>query len=794
MAASANASGATVDGVAIEVPPPPPGVNGQSNGATPPKNGKKGGSTTPAAPSVVVRPEDELPALTVEKFAAAGSENTGHSYALEQRKFLTWMKNHSLTFENMPPGTADRFLIESIKNPVSRNKGVVALNTMFEIAKAQGIRFLPQEMTRMSRKKAAPPPAPAVAPQQGAQMTQPSQIAAPMVYTQPTSAPPVQQPAPQQQQATQQHTQQGAHVAPAFPSLGQRVKVSKIAGPSEAALGVPPGTPLQIGTYPKALIEADGSLDNFILQRIRPSHGPHAGQGPVIYRVENLDTSGRPFQGQSWDVPVLPDINGAQQQQGMQQMPQQMPMMQVAPAQPAQGNVTDKLFDRVLQLSEAANQRYEALLQSITQKSGGQIDPATMMLLQQMKPDPAVTLAQMKNEMKAEFEKMAQAATPPPVQQQQPMMPSFDPFAAAAAMQAAQPKADPAMDRLAAMIEKQSDMMNQLFMRQMTQPAAVQRDPIETFGQLMLLMDKNKQSDPIKDQLAALTLQKLNEKPTSSGFQEAIAHFQMIDQLRGGGEQSPDAFSRMLETIEVLAENADKVGSMVGKMRSGAISGAIRNATQPPQQRQLPPPQQPRQAAQPPQARKPAAPAAAAPKQPQRVAMPAAGINAFNTLVQVANTSPDDGEVGTALYSTLELLSGLGEPWAGISLRTLERYKAANAKPDVSAAVVQLFNLCSGGKALQHPEVVRAVDRIVNVLHASYSAIYKLLTDGQDKVLADAAPPLPVAAEPAPEMQAQAQAGEPEPEGDESEGEADEEEGDEEEGEDEPDTEEPETK
>jgi hypothetical protein len=784
-----------VDGVPV-VPPtvlklPTAARNGATHGETPLSNGKVGGQPPPPVAPVVntastVKPNsiDELPDLIRAEFEANGQAPTGYTYAGEMKKFLSWLKAHGLAFDTMVPGTAERFLVETIPNSVTRNRGVVALKTLFEKATALGFKFTPQEMSRTSRKskKTAPETAPVASAVGGSAMSIPApavldSTAQPYTqpYTQPTAAAPVAAPKP-------------AAPAPAFPSLGQRVRICKIAGATEP--GIPPGTPIPIGMYPKALVEADGSLDNFIMQRVRPMHGPRSGEGAVLYRVENLDTSGRPLPGQYWDVPVLPDINGVPVAPQMGVQPQPMVMMgtQFQPqpaAQPQNGGAgaaMERMVEMAFRQQESAQARYDQLLTTLSQqKQTGQIDQTTFMLLaEKYRPEP-LDLEKLKREFRAELV----AAQPPPTNNG---LGGMDPMLAASLFTPQQPKADPAMDRIAAMMEKQAEFNNQMMMRLMSPPPAPQqRDPMEIAMAMVTMMNAQQQkSDPVKDQLAALTLQKLSDPPKSSGLAEAVQNFQMIRELTGGGE-SRSALDGVLETINVMAENADKLGTMFGKMKGAAMAGALQPRNAP-----VPPPTQAQQRRALPAQTKPAAPAPAKPKQPQMVQLPPAGQEKFRELIKSFALPPEeDQKLVVALYEVLQSLDELGDPWKKIGEAIRNAFINANSVAEIQALVVRLFQLCGAVKVLSTPDGQKGIARLTEILHINYSAIYAGLTEGQEKTIADA--PQAASADAAPAE------GEPVAEGEESaegEGGDDEEEGDEAEPETEPApaTTEPETK
>lgn len=702
---------------AVATPPPPPAL-------LPEQGGTSGDTGEGAALVHAMR----------ESYRATGQSTTGSTYARWARHFLDYLGDQKLSLSTMPGDAAATFLTAT-HNPITHNIGVTALNTFFRLAAEKGAAVVPQTMTRMkTNKKRKEPPATAGVPMSNDPFNSPYQTmpvgASPAPIPPTPPAPPVQQVVmqrpvqptlpqqPQQQAAHQnQHPYQQQQNNDAFRSLGRRVRISKLSGAQE--YGVAPGQLYVIGIYDKALIEAEGSLENFLMFRIRPSVGPKAGEAPVVYRAENLDTSGRPLQGQFWDVPIVADplASAAPSAQPAQQfLPQ--------PQQTTPNTAMERMLEIAFAQQKEAQTRYDSLQQQLMAKrNDGKLDDTTLMLLLERNKPAPVDLEAIKRSLKEEMRTEAPAplpASPAPM------------FGGGGGLfDMAPPRADPAIDRLAALMEKQADMTNQMMMRLMTPPPAPpQKDPMEVAMAMLTMM--NGRTDPLKDELAKLTLANLASPAKSKPLQEILGDLAAIQKFTAAPERNATFMDQLTDLVGVVVENGDKVGEMLGRMRSGALRAAMA----PPAPAQLP--AQTRPAPQPVQA---------APQQQVQQTQPGAQIVAHPEAVVISVKALvarlRGGDVSReadihyveGLMDLLRQLDASGSPWKEVSAKVLDLYKQANTRLDIKGTVLNLFRWI---RVLIEKEAL--IDHLVTVLHRNYSTIYGLITDGQQKVLSDAEP------------------------------------------------------
>ena len=661
----------------------------------------------------------ELVKYLEEDFNAAGKKQTGSTYSWWARRFIGALEDKGWTIATMPANAAEDFLSKTT-NPITHNVGVTGLTSFLSSLERRGVKFEPQPMTRMKivRKKKTPaPPAgapmsaapldnPFVSPFQTAPSAAPVQAVAMQPASQPTQV--VMQPRPSQ--PVQSHAQP-QHQQEAFRSLGRRVRISKLSGSND--YGVAPGQPFVIGVYDKFQIEAEGSLENFIMFRLRPSVGPKPGEPPVVYRAENLDTSGRPLQGQFWDVPIVADPLASRDAAGS------TPQIVVQPPANA-GGASERMLEFAFAQQKEAQARYDALQRQLLEKrDAGKLDDATLMLLlERNKPaplDPEALKRMIKEEM------AAAAPPPPPALPQMPMgMGGFG----GGLFDTQPPRTDPAIDRLAALMEKQSDMMNQITMRLMTPPpAAPQKDPMELAMAMVTMMQANTKSDPIKDELAKLTIAQIANPAKSKTLQETLGDLAAIREFTAPPERGDSFLDKVVDLFSVVAENGDKVGEMLANIKGGAIRAALQPRPPQPQPQQLPaqsavqtPPQQP--------------------QAPQPIQLPEPAKDAVRAMSRLfeggAREVTQDASYVECLVALLQALHGAGEPWAPVAMKAIDLYKAANNKAEVQGTILNLFRWIR-----VKVNGTEFTDHLTLVLHRNYPEIYSLLSGGEQKTLAD---------------------------------------------------------
>lgn len=716
--ADTTVSSGDVDGVTI----PPEG--GSANPGKPPqKTGSAGGFDS--------RPESKIPAQVEETYKAQGQSDTGISYAGEQRKFLNWLNTQGLHFGTMPSGAVDKYLIENYPNPLTRNKWASALSTMIATARAMQIPFADQSISRYKREPkpkmiVAPPPSdrPFVLPGSPTMMAAPPQAQQYQHATPPSAAAipmalPVEPPPPPSpnaiQKAAPSKPQQGA-----FPSLGARMKISRIADGTTP--NVPPGYEIPINTYSKELIEMEGSIENFIMVRIRPYHGPYSGQPVAMYRVAMLDNSGKALPGHHWDIPIGADPNtfapagqqGGYGQQPQQQYPQQLPQQSSLVAAGNPSATMERLMERALEIAATERKEYEQKKKDLEeQRNKGQFsDTQFYMLMSQNPPPKPIDITALRRELREELN----ATQPAPVQS-----------APASAAQlndlfGGPPKTDPLVEKLLANVES----LNRQLIEMASKPAPaapVVQNPIDQLTALATVMKALQPPPPppnaLMEQLAALALRQVTEPQKAKGIAEAIAEYKAIKELTGDtGEAGPTAGQTLVDAIHAVAENADKLGDMFAKLKGGAAKSAFQQARQ--QRAQLPAGQQEQTA-------------------PQSYMIAQKTQVAFAGMLKVVDdvkAPPEDVFVGVmgVLEALREEEDSRGKM---ITERTLELFNTANSRLDLQTMIVRFFGWCGASKI----NTEARTNRIASVMHTDYSTIYRMLNNGEEKVISDATPP-----------------------------------------------------
>lgn len=724
----------SVDGVVVP-PSDAPAATTPASVVAPKSSGAERGGSVAKMPSTGM---EMVQAFEEDFVAAGGSKQTAGTYGWWARRFLLHLEEKGISFDKMTDGEAEAYLAKTV-NPITHNVGVTALSAFFDSASKRGKQFAPQTMTRMKTKRKnnksqqnqQVPGVPAGAVPMSAPLDNPfaSPYVAPMQTQQvaaPVAAPPQMPAQVQPTQAPQQRPVQQS----AFTSLGQRVRISKVASGGDGT--VPPGMLITLGTYDKGMIEPYGTLENFIATCIRPVNGPKPGEPVVVYRVQNLDTSARPLPGQEWSIPILPDpLAPAPAQHGAQQVVVQAPLVNNMPQA-----IMEKMLGIAFDQQAQAQKRYDDLLTQLTaKKNAGEINDSTMLLLlQQNRPEP-LDVDKLKRALKDELATLA-PPPPPPTPMGMGMGGMMGGGFGGGLFDAPPPRADPALDRMSALIEKQTEMMNQLVMRQLTQQPPPQKDPMETAMAMVTAMNAmSNKPNPVMEQLAALTLKQFENPPKSKTLQEIIGDVQAIRQLTEPPERGDSFLDKMVDMIGVVAENGDKLGEMFARMKGGAIKAA------------LTPPQQPRLPAQAPQAAAPAADAAQKPKQP--VVLPApvkAAVIALMEVYQTGNTSVEnDANYAQAMVNLLEALNSAGTDaasgvsWTAVAERVVDLFKRANNKTDLQALILNLFQWLK--VRVSDPAFT---DHLTTVMHRNYTAIFGFI-DGGQKVLddADGAQPAP---------------------------------------------------
>ncbi len=682
----------------------------------------------------------DLPTSVLRKYASEDKRPTGETYAKEIEKFLGWLNGQGLQFETMPAGTIDAYLAQ-YNNLMTYNKNASALSAMLGQAHALGIRHVPQTITRRQKPKKTmpnlPPPLTVVASPPAAAAV----ASAPVTEIPPPppvpSIPPLPTPGSVVSAAVQKSAPSKAQEA--FPHLGQRLRISKVAAAGDA---VPPGTPIPVGIYQKAAIEADSGLENFLMWRVRPVHGPFPGQPPALYRIEQLDVQSKPLPGQFWDMAIAADINGGPPTSQYQQQPhhQQTPTPTVAPptgmhggfhgvpglpataAAPGSMGLVEKLMEAQFRAQEAAQRRYDELADNMRRDSGGKMDPVSLMMLERMRPPP-LDIEALMSRVRAEVSAASAASAPLALPQMPPMPIGGD--------------SNPVVEALMAQVKALTDRVMDMAARK--EPTAPPADPIEAFAKMMALMQsQQKPAEPVMSKLAEITMAQMMspQKPKSlvESWEEIKTIKMMAEEIGGDGPSEKPSFAETVtQIIEAVSENADKLGDMLAKLKSSGVASAIRGAAA----ARAAPSQQTVDGTATPQ------------PQPQKRQKPNDNsVRAFLSMVEATKAKQDeafDENLFNALRVFVEALGQDVAPYPEVASKILPGYLACNNRGDIQRFVLQVFAEIGAVKNFGRPEVV---EPLVGMLHRNFEALYPLLSDGKKKALQDAVAAPAVAAPP----------------------------------------------
>lgn len=709
-----------VDGVALAANP------SATPGAPPQHTPTQGGSKE--------LPEDRLPEHVERHFKDRGSVSTGASYRSYTTKFVAYLKAKNLTFADMPPHTAQQFLNDTIANPVTRNIGFAALRAAFDKASELGIRFVPQEMKRVpTPRKAAPKPAPAATIAGVPMTTEAAVTPAPVAAPAPTHV--------QVQPAPQPVVQ--PRLAPAIPSMGKYVRISKVANAEDLRKGraMSHGQLIDVGDYEASLLETtEGGASGFIMSHIRKQ------MGGGVYRIYTLTTNKQVVQNQYVELNIAPDPFAEEVPvAGMPTQHAPVHAFRPEPVQPASlgfnpSALAERLLNEAIKRSDEERAAYERKQKELEEKrASGQLDMTQFFILSQQlaktEPKPIDTEAMLRR-FREEVKEMERNLAPPPAPAPAAPLDLFPPA-----------RPDPTLEVLAGMFKSMQETNAILMQRLLTPPppppaAPPQRDPLEL---AMQLMDKlAPKPNPLADQLTAIALKNLTDPPKAKTIQEIVAEQKAIKSLMADENPGPSLGEAFFETVNNVVENLDKIVPAFAQAKQAALANIQqRPGTQPQQtvRRVTAPAKQPRPQA--PQAGA-AQPAAQQPgAQPQQTAQPQPNmppLEAQQAFVKMCQTpEADDGLLVGNLYEVFKVLDAAGGMWKEMVQRVVQLYLNANNKAEVNHAITQLFRWMgtSKSKFMTDPKYIA---RLTDVLHINYTQVHGLLTQGQvpTKTLADA--------------------------------------------------------
>ena len=697
----------------------------------------------------------DFPALVLKTFTERNAKTTGESYAGHLKRFLTWCAARGVNIPAMPPDTAMTYLTEAYPNPVTRNQGIVALRAAFDIGNINHVPFGPQELVKTIRPAGRQPAKPAAAaapaprgngsvaprgPSLGA--TAADIIARENIAT----ATPTETVSTVRATPTSASPKKGTS---AVPSLGGRVRVSKRVDGTEGLPGVPVGALVLIGDYAGHDLDGEGRIESFIANYIRPQYGPFAGARPCVYYVDRLDNLGNPIPGSTLNVPIMPSP-ASESNPGMTTRPAPqvitgngaVALGAQVPTPPAATGITgDRFLDFILseqkRREDEANKRIEELKKATEAKG---MDPAVLMLLvDRVKPEPLDPTRIIAEAKRQGFLKPPAPAEPPPG----PLFPGqghpggmggggpggpfngMDPFALP------EPRPDPGIEALTAVLKQQGDMLTALLTRAMTPaPPQQQMGIADVIALAKSLAPTPAPESALSGQvMSALITRALAppEKPKSIAetLKEIAALNEAKELLGGTPEDKPISFG---EVVAAAIENAPAIGQAVATVLSSMPRAPTLSQPGAPQRRATDP--QPVQAA--PPARTPSAPL---PKEAQ---------TAFLAL----KTAEGAQDIVNHIFSILTSYVQAGaEPWPRVANRLVDDFKKCDTRAEIRTVATNLF-VWAGAKRHMTDEII---ERITVVLYDHYAEILTQIAPGS--------PPKTLKAdEPAPAAQAEAAA------------------------------------
>ena len=624
------------------------------------------------------------------------------------RKYELYCKMNGLDVATAPPDTITQFARATWK-PQGQNPSAAHLMEALAAARAIGVAASAQTYTPTVKQprqavpvqQYAPPPASmqGYAPAPGvAQVPDAFQGYAP----QPVYAPapvPVPVPVP----VAVRPPGKVATRPPVFPQ-GGRVRIHKQATGYEGH-GIMPGQRITVGEMYADDVSSEGTIRDFVQRFIVPKYGPAAGSPDTTYIVEKIDDRGNvlgtfPF---SFAAP-LGGTGGPGAPIGGTFGTGPTPPM---PPQPSTPN--DKFLDYMMQKENEATKRFEELRAQLSQQKG--MDPMTLMMFTEKMRPPQVDW----KAVAAEFSKPASGvkdvfagfeAPPvaPPIDQQRPLVDALTGMANRvmdAAERAQQPQPQP---ERAAAGELPAWANHPLFMMLAKKLIEGKDEADPAIAQMR---------EDMRDLKAALNKPSEPSKTMAESLKDVIAMTEVMDKLRGNNGEGNG--SAIVDGIQIIAENADKIGDLVGKILTMG-----RAPTLPKTEQKALPESQAQQQAQPP-------------------GIPPVEVqNAIIALRDAPAGEAGEQAIADAVFGLVVALQKAPEPWPKLSAAITSGFVAADSKPELHSLVVSILRNCGAKKLITEA----LVGKVTTVLAKHYTFIFSALNDGKQKTLLDAAPPV----------------------------------------------------
>ena len=497
-----------------------------------------------------------------------------------------------------------------------------------------------------------------------------------------------------------------------FPQ-GGRVQIHKLATGYEGN-GIMPGSRIGCGSMYVNDISTEGTIRDFVERFVVPKFGPAPGTPDVTYVVERIDDRGNvigtyPF---SFAAPLSgTGVPGSPIGGGFGGVP-----TPPAPLQSAPSTSNDKFLDYMMQRESEATKRFEELRAQLSQQKG--MDPAMLMMLtEQMRPKPVDWKAVASEFTKANapaaaakdvFAGFDAAPAAPPVNQQQPLVDAITGMANRVMDAAERAQQAPPPPERSPAGELPAWASHPLFLKLADK----------------LFDGKRPERDPVVDQLredmrdlkTALNKPSEPSKTMAESLKDVIAMTEVMDKLRGNNGEGNG--SAIVDSIQIIAENADKIGDLVGKVLSLGRAPTLPKA----EQKALPEGQ----------------------AQPTPGIPPVEVQNAILALRDAPVGETGEQAIADAVFALVMALQKAAEPWPKLAAGIISGFVAADSSPELHSLVVNILKNCGAKKLLTEA----LVGKVTAALSKHYTFIYAALNDGKQKTLLDQAQPAPAQAAP----------------------------------------------
>jgi hypothetical protein len=707
------------------------------------------GDRTPVSVVYPLPPEETRVVQLVEKaLAQTKTKKAVKVYTTRGRRFIHWCLAHGIKWRDGTAKDVATFVQETWPGAEATRKiGTSCVEKFLRYCSAGGIPCkhfparsqmeqlpapidaapvdLPNPFRFDSRSSAPATPTSPQTQQQTQETTSAPAVAQPTPATMVTFAP-REPPLPQQRRAAPPAQQPAAQRIAAARSLlpsGGQFLISRRATAADAAV-TSVGNPIHIGRYFPQDVAAYGSIEHFLDRCIVPTYVKPGGPS-VVFLVDHEDDRGNktrvgveyPYDAPMATTPASNTGSGAQPQ-GMHT---------------AQGTYGAPPVDSRLASVEAEYQRLAKLTEMALGKlsAGNTSDPSIKSMqdildMQRVKLEGDLqrlneTLERERREREERERRDRETATQlAAMSAAMPATPQVMPTEVAAA-----PKTDAMVDALVRLTER-------ITQPQPPAPQPAAPDPLAMMQAVATLMQTLAPKPPVIDPIVQRILDEQREamkemkeaarearEKTSSPFGEfgdAIKAIKDVVGLKSVLADSGPPESVWPALIDALAPHADKIG-----LGLQAVVAGLTRAPQlvvPPQQQQQSPAQQ--------QAPTPG-PSTVPPMPPQMAPL----LREMGTAVEGVM---GDQLILDKLFELLPLFAPA--PLQPIGDRILKAFVRANSKPELRALVTNLCKLTNDGTLLDNATIARITD----ALHRNYSVLFAHLSDGKQKILADATP------------------------------------------------------